>query len=56
MRRFRDMGKDRNFVRILLIQEIIRAETLIDQICTLGIDEPLRDRLVQWVKSTAEEL
>ena len=48
--------KDRDFVRILLIEEMINAQTLIEQICTLRIDEPLRDRLVQWVQSTAEEL
>ena len=48
--------KDRDFVRILLIEEMINAETLIEQICTLRIDDPLRDRLVQWVESTAEEL
>ena len=48
--------KDRDFVRILLIEKMIRAETLIEQIRTLRIDEPLRDRLVQWVRSTAEEL
>lgn len=48
--------KDRDFVRILLIEEMINAETLVEQICTLRIDEPLRDRLVQWVQSTAEEL
>ena len=48
--------KDRDFVRILLIEEMINAATLIEQICTLRIDDPLRDRLVQWVESTAEEL
>jgi hypothetical protein len=48
--------KDRDFVRILLIENIINAETLIERISTLRIDEPLRDRLVQWVQSSAEEL
>jgi hypothetical protein len=48
--------KDRNFVRILLIEEMINTETLIERIGTLRIDEPWRDRLVQWVHSTAEEL
>ncbi|CAB1061395.1 hypothetical protein D1BOALGB6SA_6168 [Olavius sp. associated proteobacterium Delta 1] len=48
--------KDRDFVRILLIEKMINPETLIGRICTLRIDEPLRDRLVQWVQFTAEEL
>ena len=48
--------KDRDFVRILLIEEMINAETLIERIGTLKIDEPLRDRLVKWIQSTAEEL
>jgi len=48
--------KDRDFVRILLIEEMVNAQTLIDRIGTLRIDELLRDRLVQWVQYTAEEL
>jgi hypothetical protein len=48
--------KDRDFVRILLIDAMINPETLIKQICTLRIDDPLRDHLVQWVVTTAEEL
>jgi len=48
--------KDRDFVRILLIKEMINTQTLIERISTLRIDEHLRDRLVQWVQSTAEEL
>ena len=48
--------KDRDFVRILLIKEMINTQTLIERISTLRIDEPLRDRLVQWVQSSAEEL
>jgi len=48
--------KDREFVRVLLIEEMINSETLIERICMLRIDNPLRDRLVQWVQLTAEEL
>jgi hypothetical protein len=48
--------KDRDFVRILLIDAMIKPETLIKRICTLGIDDPLRNRLVQWAETTAEEL
>jgi len=48
--------KDRDFVRILLIKEMITAETLMDRICSLRIDEQIRKHLVQWVHLTAEEL
>ena len=48
--------KDRNFVRILLIEGMVSPDTLMERVRILGIDGPLRDRLVQWVKSTAEEL
>ena len=36
--------------------EDLRASIEIERISTLRIDEPLRDRLVQWVQSSAEEL
>jgi hypothetical protein len=48
--------KDRDFVRILLIKEMITAKTLIERICSLRIDEQIREHLVQWVHLTAEEL
>jgi len=48
--------KDRNFVRILLIEGMISVQTLIKRIRSLRIDEQLRERLVQWVQYTAEEL
>jgi hypothetical protein len=48
--------KDRNFVRILLIEGMINIETLIKRIRSLGIDEKMRKRLVQWAQYTAAEL
>ncbi|MGD8209525.1 MAG: hypothetical protein PVI42_07840 [Desulfobacterales bacterium] len=48
--------KDRNFVRILLIEGMINMETLIERIHSLEIYEKLRERLVQWAQYTAEEL
>jgi hypothetical protein len=48
--------KDRDFVRILLIKEMINPQTLIERIGTLRIDDPLRVRFVQWVEYTTEEL
>jgi len=48
--------KDRDFVRILLIEGMIVANTLIERINLLKIDEELRERLLQWIKYTTEEL
>jgi hypothetical protein len=48
--------KDRNFVRILLIKEMITAKTLIERIGLLRIDKQIREHLVQWVHLTVEEL
>ncbi len=48
--------KDRDFVRILLIEGMIVAETLIERIHLLKIDEKLRERLFQWIQNTSEEL
>ncbi len=42
--------------RTLLIEGMINVETFIDRIHSLGIDETLRDRLVQWTEYTAVEL
>ena len=48
--------KDRDFVRVLLTEGMIKAQIFLERICSLVIDEPLRERLVQWVLKTAEEL
>ena len=48
--------KDRDFVRILLIEGMVNPDILTERIHILRVAEPLRDRLVQWVKFTAEEL
>ena len=48
--------KDRDFVRTLLIERMIAPETLIERINLLNIDEKLRDRLLQWIQYTIEEL
>jgi len=48
--------KDRNFVRTLLIEGMIAAKTLIERINMLKIDEELRERLLQWIQYTTEEL
>jgi len=48
--------KDRDFVRVLLTEEMIGAQILIERIKLLKLDEQLRKRNIQWVQRTAEEL
>jgi hypothetical protein len=48
--------KDRDFVRILLIEGMIVVKILIERIHLLKIDEKLRERLFQWIQKTTEEL
>ena len=49
-------GKDKEFVRLLLIEKMIDVKILTERIRTLNVKEQLRERLLQWVKITAEEL
>lgn len=52
---FRD--KDRDFVRILLREAMISAETLLQRIDTLAtVSEDVRERLTRWVEATAGEV
>jgi hypothetical protein len=48
--------KDREFVRILLIEKMIEAKTLTERIRSLNVKSNLRERLLHWVKITAKEL
>jgi hypothetical protein len=48
--------KDREFVRLLLIEKMIDVRILTERIRTLNVKEQLRERLLQWVRLTAEEL
>jgi hypothetical protein len=48
--------KDRDFVRILLLERMISVQVLLERIYSLTVDEPLREHLVQWVQNTAAEL
>ena len=48
--------KDRDFVRVLLTEEMIGVRILIERIELLKLDEQLRKRIIQWVQRTAEEL
>ncbi|NNL74728.1 MAG: hypothetical protein HKO68_00175 [Desulfobacterales bacterium] len=48
--------KDRDYVRVLLTERMIVVKTVIERIQLLKIDEQLRERLLQWVQITSEEL
>jgi hypothetical protein len=48
--------KDKEFVRLLLIEKMIDVKILTERIRSLNVKEKLREILLQWVKITAEEL
>ncbi len=48
--------KDKEFVRLLLIEKMIEHNVLVVRINKLNIEEQLRERLLHWVNITAEEL
>ncbi len=48
--------KDKEFVRLLLIEKMIDVNILTERISSLNVKEKLREILLQWVKITAEEL
>jgi hypothetical protein len=48
--------KDREFVRLLLIEEMIDGKILDERISALNIEGKLRERLDRWVNITLEEL
>ena len=48
--------KDKEFVRLLLIEKMIDEKILTERVSTLNVKGQLRKRLLNWVKITAEEL
>ena len=48
--------KDKEFVRLLLIEKMIGADTLKERLRLLKVKVQLQDRLLYWVRITAEEL
>lgn len=48
--------KDKEFVRLLLIEKMIDANILRQRVSALEVKEQLRERLLYWIKITAEEL
>ena len=48
--------KDIRFVRILLIEKLIRAETLENRLKLIKTDKDLKDRAIKWLTRIAKEL
>jgi hypothetical protein len=48
--------KDKEFVRLLLIEKMISVNILTERISSLNVEEQLLELLLQWVKITAKEL
>jgi len=48
--------KDKEFVRLLLIEKMINAKILTERIRLLNVEKELRNRFLQWVQISAEEL
>jgi uncharacterized nucleotidyltransferase DUF6036 len=48
--------KDRDFVRILLVEELVSADVLLGRIAALPADDATIERLTRWVRLTAHEL
>lgn len=51
---FRD--KDRDFVRVLLVQALIDADVLLERVELMEVEPEQRDRIVRWVRAIAAEL
>ncbi|MBX9927879.1 MAG: hypothetical protein K2X99_03115, partial [Gemmatimonadaceae bacterium] len=51
---FRD--KDREFVRALLSEWMIRPDVLLERIEMLTVESPRRDRIRAWARTTIEDL
>ena len=51
---FRD--KDRDFVRVLLVEQLIDADELLERIGWMEVEAGLRDRMERWVQALRREL
>ena len=45
--------KDRRFVRTLIVEELVDPGILVERIALLPVEEEVRERLVKWVRTTA---
>jgi hypothetical protein len=48
--------KDRDFVRVLLVERLVTAAVLIERLRALGLPVDERERRVEWVQLTAKGL
>lgn len=48
--------KDKEFVRLLLIEKMIDVKILIQRISSLNVNKKLREQLLLWTEITAKEL
>jgi hypothetical protein len=48
--------KDREFVRVLLVERLVKKQRLMDRLGALDLPESRVDRLVKWVEVTYREL
>lgn len=48
--------KDRDFVRVLLLEELVGAGLLVTRIGELPVDQEAKERLQTWVRVTVEDL
>lgn len=51
---FRD--KDRDFVRVLLVEGLIQPDVLLERITWMELETVLRDRMERWVRAIGAEL
>jgi hypothetical protein len=51
---FRD--KDRDFVRVLLMEQIIDADIFLYRIDLLPVSDEIKERSVNWIKQTVIDL
>jgi hypothetical protein len=47
--------KDRDFVRVLITNRMIKPRKLIDRVRKLDRDKPIQDRLIAWIEKTVQE-
>jgi hypothetical protein len=48
--------KDRDFVRTLLIEQMIDAEILLFRVELLPVSEDIKQRLSKWIKATVADI
>lgn len=48
--------KDRQFVRVLLVERLVDPSVLGQRIALLSVEDDLKQRLKKWVEATSEEL